>query len=100
MPMKGFTVVVETVGNKPALSRTEDRLKSPPFKLSVQAWRAVIAREWDTEAWESAGGGRIGWKKTLAFGNREAPGKTLFRTGKLRNAYQGGPGGIDVRNVE
>ena len=97
--MKGFTVVVETVGNKPVLSGIEDRVKSPPFRLSVKAWRAVIAREFETGAWESAGGGRVGWKKTLGFGNREAPGKTLIRTGKLRNAYQGGPGGIDIRNV-
>lgn len=85
----------------PVLEQLERRASAPQsrqelMQLCVRSWRAVIASEFDREAWERPSRGAKGWKPTKAFGNRPAPRKTLQRSGALRRAYAGtGPGAVE-----
>lgn len=66
-----------------------------PFRRIVREGRAMVSEEFEKQSYRQPSGGFVAWDKTKPFGNREAPNKTLHRTGALRGAWEGGAGGYE-----
>jgi hypothetical protein len=90
-----FTVVSNREQLFPTIRVRAKRL-NPALRAGIRAWRNIIRQEFASEGYFLLTGGFRAWPKTKPFGRREAPAKTLQRTGALLRAYMGtGSGALE-----
>lgn len=80
------------------LGQIADRLDDPRelHEANLFLWRSFIFEEFTKGGWFRPQGGVQSWPKTKPFGNRQAPLRTLVRSGRLLGAWMGrGPGSIE-----